>query len=1452
MDSSLDDLDFDTFLSLHRSPIKRTDTTDREAIESASQRIARRREERKKAELEAIRAAAIERNKRDDAERKRPPLPPKPSPPPVQDDVLRSQGWTLQMPDLPALPTLLPSLNVPATDAPPVPPPPQPNQPEALPPSETSAPRKEWWQQAFEVGAQFASSAVHAIAATEPASSQISAPEAAHAASAAVLDPASASHFTQEATAEPPATAAAARVSQPSHPMQGGQRIEAPRAGASTTFTAEARLLAAQRGWRTRRALRSRTALELRDQLHDVRAMLHEMSSTAPAASSAPRESDSATAAFEATMRSGLRGQIRKQVSDLVALCARPVPPPRQPGRAATASSTNSRKTHGSVSFGETAAAARKPSASSCSTTTNRRSFSSSAASTASSATATSSSSVRSTSSKLSLVSGASEASMPAASSSVVASSSLLRSSRAAMPADKKEAAAASAGVISFDSWQAASQRFPKATTASAAANSAAPPTTKTTTSESQDNGGIDSPVPRVSSLAYTPFQDAARSNAVRAVDAVPLPLQDSSATYAAPEAAPMPAPPVEESQESKAAAAPNAMKATTTTTTRTFLKRKTFNLQPKPVDFSKVQSRVSSQPRSVQSHTRPPSAAATRQQATVSSGSAAATQQRGGTGLKIAAGGATTARRPGTLGGAAPKGKASWGATTSSAGPLPTGHPMASRAGDAHRRVLEQRRGTLAPSQQTHQASRGAFISGNLASTAGGNVSARGDVSAPATRRVEAGYAARGRASQAQQPQAPHPAAAAATASAFCAPPTTATSSLGGAGAPAGLSCSLSEWTYLTEAASPRWVLEDEEENEEEMVMTGGVGAARELAAKGRPAVEAEAKGRPAVEAEAKGRFASDFEALEAAAREAEAAEVEAAYSMACEEMAAKAAAMIAEAEAAEAEQPAVRSPEAVLAEEALVEAREAASLSGIMRQEALRLCDESDSAHEEEEEEEEAGDEDGAADHDEWACFADSITSPSVPVFSVGVDDLERPEAQVGATAPACDARPQAVQSVEIPEDEPISSYTDDSEDPESSLDPEYAAWTSSTQLDAALAQQVGVDTEAIFGEAGASGLVRGGGGLNHLAAIRQALAPRPGTFGNAPADSSTDVAARRPPSKNGPALAAQICREVREAEAEAELEFLSPAARLDAARKEQESSQTRAARQWESELARAERRASLPMVTLLRDVEGDDADAVDKGANEEGGDAELGGGRGPAGGAAAVTPSAASARSRVSRCVHSGRTWTWDSRKTDEPIAPADDRVEIPDDMHEEEEEERVESAYVDLSAGEAEPRSAHAAFATSAATAHATPADAATSAAARAWLERGSSLQILQSLPQSPGEPAAGRAPHAPMPPAPPPAVTKAAAEVSRFAALARPSAAPTKRTPPWRAADSRRSREAASTEAECKASAASAPAMGRSALTDLLQAAELGGDSPIPDILKGLSDRLKTQQQQQQQ
>jgi len=72
LDSSLDELDFDTFLSLHRSPAKRPSGSDahagadsvnetKKAIESAAQRIARRREERKRVELERIRAAALDR-----------------------------------------------------------------------------------------------------------------------------------------------------------------------------------------------------------------------------------------------------------------------------------------------------------------------------------------------------------------------------------------------------------------------------------------------------------------------------------------------------------------------------------------------------------------------------------------------------------------------------------------------------------------------------------------------------------------------------------------------------------------------------------------------------------------------------------------------------------------------------------------------------------------------------------------------------------------------------------------------------------------------------------------------------------------------------------------------------------------------------------------------------------------------------------------------------------------------------------------------------------------------------------------------------------------------------------------------------------------------------------------------------------------------------------------------
>ena len=90
-------------------------------------------------------------------------------------------------------------------------------------------------------------------------------------------------------------------------------------------------------------------------------------------------------------------------------------------------------------------------------------------------------------------------------------------------------------------------------------------------------------------------------------------------------------------------------------------------------------------------------------------------------------------------------------------------------------------------------------------------------------------------------------------------------------------------------------------------------------------------------------------------------------------------------------------------------------------------------------------------------------------------------------------------------------------------------------------------------------------------------------------------------------------------------------------------------------------------------------------------------------------------------------SGRTWTWDSRKTDSP-SPADDRVEIPDDMHEEEEEEQWAPTLI--LPGEANrdqpmpplPRLL---------TAHATPADAA-SQRRHAPARRGSALQSLRAF------------------------------------------------------------------------------------------------------------------------
>ena len=75
-----------------------------------------------------------------------------------------------------------------------------------------------------------------------------------------------------------------------------------------------------QLGWRARRALASQPALELCQKLQDVRAMLAEVCDVGKAPSAG---------SYEAAMLSGLRGQLRKQVTDLVSMCAKPLPPQR-------------------------------------------------------------------------------------------------------------------------------------------------------------------------------------------------------------------------------------------------------------------------------------------------------------------------------------------------------------------------------------------------------------------------------------------------------------------------------------------------------------------------------------------------------------------------------------------------------------------------------------------------------------------------------------------------------------------------------------------------------------------------------------------------------------------------------------------------------------------------------------------------------------------------------------------------------------------------------------------------------------------------------------------------------------------------------------------------------------------------------------------------------------------
>ena len=130
-----------------------------------------------------------------------------------------------------------------------------------------------------------------------------------------------------------------------------------PSSSSALPRACDARLTAAQRGWRTRRALRSRAGAALAEQLHDVRAMLVELSAGAPSGSgSAGAGTGTGTggaSSYETTMCNGLRGQIRKQVCDLVSLCTRPLAPARQHDRPAA----GRQRQRASVSFADSATA---------------------------------------------------------------------------------------------------------------------------------------------------------------------------------------------------------------------------------------------------------------------------------------------------------------------------------------------------------------------------------------------------------------------------------------------------------------------------------------------------------------------------------------------------------------------------------------------------------------------------------------------------------------------------------------------------------------------------------------------------------------------------------------------------------------------------------------------------------------------------------------------------------------------------------------------------------------------------------------------------------------------------------------------------------------------------------------------------------------------------------------
>ena len=525
-------------------------------------------------------------------------------------------------------------------------------------------------------------------------------------------------------------------------------------------------------------------------------------------------------------------------------------------------------------------------------------------------------------------------------------------------------------------------------------------------------------------------------------------------------------------------------------------------------------------------------------------------------------------------------------------------------------------------------------------------------------------------------------------------------------------------------------------------------------------------------------------------------------------------------------------------------------------------RLAWVSESEEEEEEDEEE---------DERWACFQDGMTSPSVPVIAVGMEAL---------ISPPTDVQPAGGATYGGGADEtfaPRMERLGGEAGMLASLAAAHAADITPSAHRRHAIMTTAADTAAVAPAAAADGGSPAAG-----ASPRAALRPCKSSFGNAPGDSAA--------SGGAPSGKPKLERAVGEAGGEVEggaSELLSPGARLDAARREDESSRDRAARLWRAELHRAEMRASLPMSALLR-AEGEDegeaegeaevdevakaeaeaeaeaeleadleaeleAEAESEAEAEAEAEAEVGAGLlaeedCDAGRSvlAATTPVGGPRASWGRRPSGDGASWTAGCSSVSSAAGL------VLEDNVEGVEEAGGSSGRWEWARGGDDDESAY----DLASSNDEEPFDLCERDVLDSPMPASNSMRAVH-VPRSPGTPAASPPlPAAAPSPAPAPARGSALAAFGqarpRFAATAGQPA--TKRTPPWRVAAREARERVAVAPAVAQGEAGLETTVGKaciapapsSALTDLLQAAELGASSPMPDILKGLSKRLRAQ------